>query len=456
LIGQGPLSNYLGPVYRPAFAAPVAAAFGEFLARERALSLVDFRGLHEHSAFLAALRARAIPGWSAVRTVRVATCPYADLTSGWEALAARRKGKQRASIARKWRALQRLGRLEFEEVTDPAGVEDALPTMFELFRRRWTGRHESGGFAGPHRAFHSRAACALAAAGHLRLSLLRLDGQIVAFAYGIRARGVTTSYVLAHDDALAVCSPGLLLLVQLVEAACRRGDPEYDFSIGEEDYKDAWATGTRTVRRLLCWRQGSPAAARARLRLLGTRAWVGARSVDWLRDLRREGVRRVLGGASRAELPDTPGLPAGSGRSWHVGRLGAAGDGRGVAAGQWTYPELVRHLSPRLLDLAVDRVFRGDTLLPLFRDARLLGVVWRADRARRALVAGERTLHDDVVFYHPIAAPGASVTEVTAALAELAAPAPAVVVARTRPADLAVEWLDTFDADARFRRAVPP
>lgn len=456
LIGHGPLSNYLGPVYRASHAEQVVEALGAFLGHERRVSLVDFRGLREHSPFVAALCRMTVSGWSRPRAEQVLTCPYVDLASGWEAVYARRKGTHRANTARRWKQLERLGHADFVEVVDPAGVEAALPAMFDLFRKRWAGRHDSGGFAGCHRSFHAQAALALAAAGHVRLSLLRLDRQVVAFNYGLRTGGVTAGYVMAHDDALRVYSPGSLLLVRLLEAACRRGDREYDFAGGEEDYKDAWATGTRAVLRVLCWRQGSAAVLRGRLRALGTRAWVGARSIDWLRDLRREGIRRLLPGSPRDVLPDAPGLPAGAGGTWHVQRLVGRTSGAEVTIRSWAYQELAQRLSPRLLELAADRSFRGDTLLPLFRSETLLGVAWRADHKRRSLTTGGVALPDgDTVFYHPVVAPGSTLAEVITALADLAVPQAAVVVGHEQLPGTFAEQLGTFVADHRFRGATP-
>ena len=132
-------------------------------------------------------------------------------------------------MSRKWTALGRLGPLEFAEVTDPGEARDLLPSLFALFRERWTGRHESGGFAGRNRHFHELAVPALAAAGHLRVSVLRIAGEVAAFAYGVRGAHGTSSYVLGHANALAHHSPGQLLLVRLLEAACARGDDRIRF-----------------------------------------------------------------------------------------------------------------------------------------------------------------------------------------------------------------------------------
>jgi len=293
LVGHG-IGNYLGPVFEPEHQEPVMAAFGEALAGDRRVRLVDLAGLREASPVVSLARSWRWPGWSRPHVVRTASCPFVDLSPGWAAVYGRRKSKQRSSFARRWKALSGRGRLEIVEVSDPAGVTAALPAMFRLFAERWRGRRESSGFAAVRRPLHERAAVALAAAGHVRLSLLTLDGAIVAFSYGARAGAVTTSYVLAHDDAFGAFSPGSLLLLRVLEAAAERGDPEYDFSIGEEEYKRRWADGERGVYRVVAWRRRPAPALVGGARVVGTRAWVAARGVGWLRDLRREGVYAVM------------------------------------------------------------------------------------------------------------------------------------------------------------------
>src|SRR5947207_2786338 len=78
---------------------------------------------------------------------------------------------------------------------------------------------------------------------------------------------------------------------------------------------------------------------------------------------------------------------------------------RAASAKTWTYRTMRARLSPRLLGLAADRAFRGDTLLALASEGRFLGVAWRARDARRSVVAGEIAPADATVYYHPV--PGA-------------------------------------------------
>ncbi|HJQ82725.1 MAG TPA: GNAT family N-acetyltransferase, partial [Candidatus Binatia bacterium] len=288
------VSNYLGPVYRGARLRDVVSAVAAFIAAERSIRLVDWRGLPGWSPFLAAWRAADTPAFAAPRVVHTARCPLVDLSPGWTGVVGRRSSDSRNALARKWKALARVGRVGVTEARDPDAVRAALPAMFRMFAERWAGRHESGGFASRFRTFHEHAAPALAAAGHVRLSLLHIDGDPIAFSYGIVGERGTLSYVLAHDAAFATHSPGALLLARVLEAACERGDTEYDLSLGDEHYKSAWATGARDVFRVVRWRDRSTAVVRGALRSLGSRAWDAARAIGPARELRREGLRGWL------------------------------------------------------------------------------------------------------------------------------------------------------------------
>ena len=404
LLGE-PLSNYQGPVHRPERVTDLVEALATLLgAPSRAVRLLDFGGLVERSPFLAALRTLRVPGWSPAFVVRTATCPYVDLAGGWTTVFERRTSGSRRQLARKWKALGRLGRLEFGEAGDPARVRQLLPELFKLFRQRWQGRHESGGFADRFRDFHLRAAPALAAAGEARISHLVLDGHVVAFYYAVRADGGIASYVIGHDDVLGSFSPGQLMLIRALEAACVRGEREYDLSLGEESYKDEWASGARGVFRVFAWRRRSTGALHGRARALTTEAWVRARSIGWLRDLRREGLRRMLAGPPPLEArPDTPGIGAGEPGRWVVHHLEPGAPAEGIVVRAWSFGELCDALSPRLLALATERFYRGDPLLAVYRDETLVGVVWRASPARRALVTfGHEPVPSEPVYYQPL------------------------------------------------------
>jgi len=446
-VGEG-VTNYHGPVHGDAAIDDVVDAVAGFVADDRRVTLLDLRGLREDAPLLRALLALRLPGWTTPRAVRTAICPYVALGGGWSAVAGQRSGRGRAALARKWRLLERLGRVEFMEATTPEDVRALLPSLFTLFRERWADRHESGGFADRNRTFHEHALPALAAAGLVRLSAIRLDGEPIAFAYGLRGAWGTTSYVLGHANALNPHSPGLLLLTRMLEAASARGDREYDFSLGEEPYKASWATGARGVFRVVAARRRSTARVRGDLRRVGAEIRVAARSIPWLRSIRREGVRRFLRGPLPLDAQaDAPGLAAGRARRWTVYRVARGHEPDDARSEPWTYGRMRGALSPRLLHLAADRSFRGDVLLAVHRGGRLLGIVWRAGDGRRDAVSGGSADGAAAVYYHPVVAAGAAVADVVGALP---GKSPFVVVT---PATLTgdVVPLRTFTADHRFR-----
>jgi hypothetical protein len=96
------------------------------------------------------------------------------------------------------------------------------------------------------------------------------------------------------------------------------------------------------------------------------------------------------------------------------------------------------HLSPRLLGLAADRAFRGDTLLALASDDRFLGIAWRARDARRDVVAGGIAPPDATVYYHPVPAAGSDNDALVRALGGITGNEAPVLVVSGAPVSSAV------------------
>jgi CelD/BcsL family acetyltransferase involved in cellulose biosynthesis len=436
-IGRG-VSNYAGPVYDPTFANDVVTGWSMFLGGERSVSCVDLFGLRDGTPFTDLVQWLPIPrlGRPLVSTTNV--CPETDLREGWTALLGRHKSKQRASWKKKERRLSSLGDLRFVETEDPSEITAAMPRMSSLLRARWEGQRISGGLAPQLEPFHAAAAKYAGKDGHLRLSTLTLDGEIIAFSYGVRSGNITTSYLLAHDERFQLYSAGLLLVLHVLEAAAERGDPAYDFSLGSAEYKSLWATGERMVYRVLWGR-------RRGTRYLADRAWVRLRSVPWLRELKRRGPGAFLP-KRPAPIPDSPGLPSGVSGSWFVYRVDSPGSSPFPLVHE-SYKYWEEHLSPRLLNLALERHFRGDDLLVAPGDAAPLAVVWRAATARHKVVTGTvtATQHGEAVFYHPVVAAGPTLEDF---VANLAASGPYVIVTpmRLRPSRH-VAYCGRFHAD---------
>lgn len=395
-------SNYNGPLYDPAFMPSVLGGLRECVRALRPKTL-DLAGLREHSAFRRAALDLVLGHMGRPHAVRTIACSEIDLSGGWDAVWRRRKKKHRNNWRRALRKLEQLGRVEFEEHTSSAAITAVLDDAIRLYERRWKGFNVDMAFGREREAFVRATATALADEGHAIMNVLRVDGEVIAFSYALRSGVVSNSYTLAHDDDYAPYSPGMLLMLDVLERAARRGDPSFDFSVGDETYKEVWATARIGVHRLV-W--GGGAASRARrddvLRV--------AREQPTLRRLKQEGLRALV-------PPPAPEL-----RRWAVHRVVAAGTGLSVQP--LDLEGMRRHVPADAFRLAIDRVFRGDVTCLVRRGETPIAVVWNAAASRRdGLCRGPA---DADVYFDPRLLAPIDMAVVAAALGACLFVAPAV------------------------------
>ena len=164
------------------------------------------------------------PGWSAAWT-ESSLCPVLklpDLPAG-----IRRKlrmSRHRADRDGGWRM-----------------TEGGLDELFRLHGARWAEQGEPGVLADPVvAAFWRDAAPGLAAAGLLRLRLLRVGDVVAAAILALVAPGRLFFYASGFDSAHAFVSPGTLLIGAMLEEAIADGRTEAHFLRGQEAYKYAW------------------------------------------------------------------------------------------------------------------------------------------------------------------------------------------------------------------------
>jgi CelD/BcsL family acetyltransferase involved in cellulose biosynthesis len=438
------LSNYCGPVYLPDALPSVVTAWRDAVSADPRIQSIDLAGLRERSPFLHLLAQSDFPRWGKPVVVEMFTCPEVDLHEGWDKVFRRHKSRQRANWRRKWDSLAELGRLEFLETNDPGELAAVFPRVFELYHARWRGKRIGAAFGPEQYRLQLQAAKGLGTQRLVRLSLIRLDGEVFAFAYAMRGLTSSTSYVLAHDAVFEVFSPGLLLLIKLLEAAAARGDACYDFSLGAVPYKTMWATGEQRVFSVLL---GSGAARAA----LKRRWWRAARSIPLLRKLKQEGLRGLFSRKDGSgHSPDRPGLSAGTASAWHVYRIiDAPHSPPGLLQRPLRFSEMRALFSPRLLALALDRHYRGDQGLAVERNGSMIGAIWMAAQHRRSIATGGfiHPSQPGPVYYHPVAAEGEDLEQIVLAVTG----DQALVVCPSSLERAGLREIHTFLGDLRFR-----
>lgn len=208
--------------------APVVAAGGAVLDNVR------------EDAVLARLSEQPRLGAVALRVRFRCRCPTVIVGAGViEALV------KKKSLVRHEKKLQKLGTVALRDAADVREAQDLLPEFFRQHTRRRA-------FTGEGLVFRDAAARTFFAAlfdelgaQDAVLSVLRAGDRIAAMHVGFRSDGGFLWYKPTFAVDLWDLGPGEVLLKHLLAGVAKRGATEFDFTIGDEDFKHRFANRTR-------------------------------------------------------------------------------------------------------------------------------------------------------------------------------------------------------------------
>jgi hypothetical protein len=235
------LTNPYTCLYQPLIAPGLDAAtlrragveFGRFCRR---WATVRLDALPEDFAELAPLLAGARrAGMLASRFAHFGNWHEPIAGRSWEQYLAARPGALRETVRRKLRRTPTT--LEIVATTD--AVEAGIDAYEEIYARSWKVPE-------PYPRFHAEMMRRAAAAGVLRLGLLRAEGRVIAVQIWIVQGGRAAVLKLAHDESDKTLSPGTVLTALMIrELIGREAVTELDFGRGDDAYKQLWATQRR-------------------------------------------------------------------------------------------------------------------------------------------------------------------------------------------------------------------
>lgn len=160
----------------------------------------------------------------------------------WEAMVRDRVKVKGNDNARQVRRLEKdFGPVKFE-------LDDRRPEVFDAIMRWKSAQYLATGvgdlFAQPANVELFRR---LHRAGLLLVSSYSAGSTLLAGHFGANHDRRLGFWIPAYDAQFGKYSPGRLLLLELIRASQQRGDVEFDFLIGAEDYKFQFATHNRVV-----------------------------------------------------------------------------------------------------------------------------------------------------------------------------------------------------------------
>ncbi|HYX92202.1 MAG TPA: GNAT family N-acetyltransferase [Myxococcaceae bacterium] len=233
-----------------------ASAFLAHLAQDRSWDVLRITDVPEGGkarALLASAEARGfLTGtWESLRS------PYIPLPATRAELLARLDGKFKANLRRRRRKLEEKGRVEVKRIEGGDALERALEEGFALERSGWKGK---GGTAivqdEATRGFYSELARIAAELGALALYSMRVDGRPVAFHYALEYGGRYLLLKPAYDESIKECSPGQLLVEEVLAASVERRLAEFDFLGPDMVWKRDWTDRLRPHHWVFIFRDG--------------------------------------------------------------------------------------------------------------------------------------------------------------------------------------------------------
>jgi CelD/BcsL family acetyltransferase involved in cellulose biosynthesis len=163
---------------------------------------------------------------------------------------ARRSKKSLQQLRRKRKKLEGLtGSVRFMQARDEATCAMVLraAAAHRAARRAASGVPSFFETPGSEAFLRECASACITAEGHgnmsscaVRLHYLQAGDTVVATYIGAALNGVYSCFVNSFDTAFEACSPGDILLHDLIESLCEEDFHTFDLGVGEERYKKAW------------------------------------------------------------------------------------------------------------------------------------------------------------------------------------------------------------------------
>jgi CelD/BcsL family acetyltransferase involved in cellulose biosynthesis len=180
-------------------------------------------------------------------------CPYLPISRDWPSYLAVLSGRTRKKLRANFRGLQRSGpgcvRIRIvHEMND-----EVFCRMMELEAQRVGRKGEQVAWLNGYPHFSRSLIDSLSSHGALYVALMEAGNELVAYQVGFRCGRKMWLYDTAFNERYGSCSPGVILLTRVLEYAFEHGCEEYDFLLGDEEYKRRWATHLRQNEQIRVW-----------------------------------------------------------------------------------------------------------------------------------------------------------------------------------------------------------
>ncbi len=161
------------------------------------------------------------------------------------------------NLAQASRRLNMLGRLNMVEVNTIENLDEKLQMAFKTEASGWKGKSGTAiSCIAEAEGFYTEFAHIAIKEGWLRLLMLNLDNENLAFLYELKYKNQFESCKLGYNQDYAKYSPGSLLILKAIEKMFDQGFKKYSLQGEADGYKRQWVVSADNYIDLLVFKKG--------------------------------------------------------------------------------------------------------------------------------------------------------------------------------------------------------
>jgi CelD/BcsL family acetyltransferase involved in cellulose biosynthesis len=193
-----------------------------------------------------------IPFWQR----HVFTQSHIDIHEGWEPYYSARPREFRKKLRNRENRLRRKAEPTYREIRSIAQLPGGFDTILDIERASWKWNTGVSINSMAYNDFYRRLAEVAGTKGWLRLWMLEVDGNAIAYDYHIAFNGTIESLKGSYREEFAEYSPGLLLSRHENEQFCGEGVNRINLLWGDVHDKRRWATSMAAYDELYLFNTG--------------------------------------------------------------------------------------------------------------------------------------------------------------------------------------------------------
>ncbi len=233
---------------------PAIEAIADHLARSQPSVKLVLKKIRRSSAFVSMLKSINEKHHFLERHEDSTISPVLYLQGDFDSYLKSKPKHFSRELKRKQRKLERAGKTQVRIITSGSDCESALDEIFEIERHSWkeqagTAFSETVGESYLYREFARRCA----RQNWLRLFMLHIDENPVAYIYGVAYKNELYALKTSYNQEYRALAPGIVLFGHAIRDAFTQGFGAFDFLGQPSKWKESFATDVRRHVDICCF-----------------------------------------------------------------------------------------------------------------------------------------------------------------------------------------------------------